>query len=245
MIGLKLQEFGMLRDGGVVAVTSIALEARIARGPGVTVLCEHSLRLRAALETAIARGASGVISFGVAGGLRPGLFAGDCVVASGVRAGEAVLPTDAAWARNLLAAIPGAVHAEIAGADAVVMTPAAKAQVHAATDAVAVDMESHIAAQVAAAHRIPFAACRIVIDAAHRALPPASLVGLREDGTTDVAAVLRSIVREPRQIPDLIRTALDARVAWRSLSAARQRIGASLGFPAYDESELALDLAVA
>jgi hopanoid-associated phosphorylase len=231
--------------GGVVAVTSIALEARIARGSGVTVLCEHSLRLSAALEAAIARGASGVISFGVAGGLRPGLVAGDCVVASGVRAGEEVIGTDSAWARNLLAAIPGAVHAEIVGADAVVMTPAAKADVHAATGAVAVDMESHIAAKVAAKHRLPFAACRVVIDGAHRTLPPAAAVGLREDGTTDIAAVLRSVMLEPRQIPDLIHTARDARVAWRSLHAARLRIGASLGFPAYAAGELDLDLAVA
>lgn len=234
----------MSRDGGVVAVTSIALEARIARGPGVTVLCEHSLRLRAALEAAIERGASGVISFGVAGGLKPGLVAGDCIVASGVRAGEDdVIATDPAWSRSLLAALPKAIHAEIAGADTVLMNPSHKREVHARTGAVAVDMESHIAAKVAFAHRLPFAACRIVIDAAHRTLPPAAAVGLREDGTTDVAAVLRSIVREPHQLPDLIRIAFDARVAWRALHMARGQLGAGLGFP--ERGEVAFDLAVA
>lgn len=233
----------MSRDGGVVAVTSIALEAHIARGPGVTVLCKQSPGLKEALEAAIARGASGVISFGIAGGLAPSLAAGHCVVASGVRDGEDVIATDAAWSRNLLAAIPEAVHAEIAGADAVLLSPAHKGEVHARTGAVAVDMESHIAAKVARAHRLPFAACRIVIDAAHRTLPPAAAVGLREDGTTDVAAVLRSIARAPRQLPDLVRTARDARIAWRALRSGRERLGAGLGFPDY--AEFALDLAVA
>lgn len=233
----------MSRGGGVVAVTSIALEARIARGPGVTVLCQHSLRLSAALEAAIARGAAGVISFGVAGGLAPGLVAGDCVVASGVRHGEDVIATDLAWSRSLLAAMPEAIHAEIAGADTVLLHPADKREAHARTGAVAVDMESHIAAKVARAHRLPFATCRIVIDAAHRTLPPAAAVGLREDGTTDVAAVLRSLMREPRQLPDLIWTALDARVAWRALHMARGQLGAGLGFP--ERGEVAFDLAVA
>lgn len=233
----------MSRDGGVVAVTSIALEARIARGPGVTVLCSHSSGLHAALEAAIARGASGVISFGIAGGLARGLVAGDCVVASGVRAGEDVVGTDTVWARNLLAAIPGAIHAEIAGADVVLMGAADKSEMHARTGAVAVDMESHIAAKVAAKHRLPFAACRVIIDGAHRTLPPAAAVGLREDGTTDIGAVLRSLLREPAQLPDLIRTALDARVAWRALWSARERLGTGLGFPEY--GEVALDLAVA
>jgi len=233
----------MSSDGGVVAVTSIALEARIARGPGVTVLCEHSLRLRAALEAAIERGASGVISFGVAGGLKPGLFAGDCIVASSVRAGEDLIATDPAWSRSLLAAIPEAIHAEIAGADAVLMNPSHKREVHARTGAVAVDMESHIAAKVAHAHRLPFAACRIVIDAAHRTLPPAAAVALNEDGTTDLGAVLRSIMRKPHQLPDLIRTARDARVAWRALHAGRARLGAGLGFPEYAETTLGLAVA--
>jgi hopanoid-associated phosphorylase len=233
----------MSRDGGVVAVTSIALEARIARGPGVTVLCKQSSGLKAVLEAAIARGASGVISFGIAGGLAPSLAAGHCIVASGVRHGEDVIATDPAWSRNLLAAIPEALHAEIAGADTVLMNPAHKGEVHARTGAVAVDMESHIAAKVAQAHRLPFAACRIIIDAAHRTLPPAAAVGLREDGTTDVAAVFRSIMREPRQLPDLVRTALDARVAWRALYTARGQLGAGLGFPEYGAA--AFDLAVA
>ena len=61
--------------------------------------------------------------------------------------------------------------------------------------------ESHIAARIAAAYRIPFAACRAVIDPVHSELPPAAVIGLRHDGTPDVLAVFRSVVRQPSQLP--------------------------------------------
>ena len=66
----------------VVAVTCLALEARIAQGLGVSVVCQPSLELLATLRMAAAHGASGVISFGIAGGLAPNLVAGDWIVGS-------------------------------------------------------------------------------------------------------------------------------------------------------------------
>ena len=74
-------------SGGIVAVTSLALEARIARGAGVSVICSQGSRLGAALEFAIESGASGIISFGVAGGLAPDLVAGDWSAATAVKTG--------------------------------------------------------------------------------------------------------------------------------------------------------------
>jgi hypothetical protein len=53
----------MSRQAGVVAVTS---EAHIARGPGLSVLCHQVLELSAALGREVERGASGIISFGIA-----------------------------------------------------------------------------------------------------------------------------------------------------------------------------------
>src|SRR5215472_11096251 len=72
----------------VIAVTSLLLEARIATGPGVSVICGHASQLVSCLQAAIKRGASGVISFGVAGGLAPHLAPGDWVIGSGVRTGH-------------------------------------------------------------------------------------------------------------------------------------------------------------
>jgi adenosylhomocysteine nucleosidase len=228
---------------GVVAVTCLALEAGIARGPGVSVICNQSSGLRAALRAAIARGASGIISFGIAGGLAPELAAGDWVVASGVRSGKDIIATDRAWAQRLLDILPNAVHAHVVGADAVVPGPVEKFQLYDGTGAAAVDMESHIAAEIAAEHRIPFAACRVIIDPAHRVLPHAATLGLRRDGTPDVPAIVRSIYRKPGQLPDLARVAFDAHIARRALRSGRKQLGVGLGFPYYNS--LAFDRAFA
>ncbi len=231
---------------GVVAVSSLALEARIARGPGVSiVLCCQAHHLAARLKAAIADGASGIISFGIAGGLAPDLAAGDCIIASAVRVGRELFAADRNWAQSLLAAIPGAIHAEIAGSDAIVAHPEDKRRLHRETGAAAVDMESHIAARVALAHDIPFAACRIVIDAAHRKLPHAATVGLREDGKPDVLRVFHSVLRQPGQLPDLMRTARDSRVARKALHAARKNLGLGLGCPDYAERAVERELEVA
>ena len=80
-------------SGGIVAVTSLALEARIALGPGVSVICSQGSYLAEHLESAIRRGVSGIISFGIAGGLAPGLVAGQWVAAAAIKTAEQSLVT--------------------------------------------------------------------------------------------------------------------------------------------------------
>jgi adenosylhomocysteine nucleosidase len=100
-------------------------------------------------------------------------------------------------------------------------------------------MESDIAARIAAEHRIPFAVCRVIIDAAHRTLPSAATVGLRPDGTLNALAVFRSVWQNPGQLPDLVRTAFDARIARRALRSGRKQLGVGLGCPYCNSNDLA------
>jgi adenosylhomocysteine nucleosidase len=216
-----------------IAVTCLAFESRIAAGPGVAVLHGHIPNLRTALDNAIARGCSGIISFGIAGGLAPDLAPGDWVVASGVVAPNKRYPTDRDWARRLLKELGTAIHADIAGVDDAVAEPVGKRWLRDATASVAVDMESHIAAEAAEAHGLPFAACRVIIDPAHRSLPPATLVDLRPDGTPDILAILRSVIGQPSQLPELLRVAADARAAQVALRTGRRRLGPGLSFPGF------------
>ena len=74
----------------VLIVTGLVQEARIAAGPGMTVICSSSdpQQLRALLATLRSHDVRGVISFGVAGGLDPSLKSGDVVVATEVMAGD-------------------------------------------------------------------------------------------------------------------------------------------------------------
>ena len=219
----------------VIAVTSLLLEARIATGPGVSVICGHASQLVSCLQAAIKRGALGVISFGVAGGLAPHLAPGDWVIGSGVRTGHERYPADRRWSSCLLQAIPGSVHGEIAGADAPIADASEKIRLHTLTGAMAVDMESHVAAKVAALHNIPFAVCRTVIDPAGRDLSPAAVIDLRHDGTPDLLAISGSVIRQPNQIPALVRTAIDAWTARKALRVGRRLLGVGLSCPYLQE----------
>jgi adenosylhomocysteine nucleosidase len=202
------------------------------------VLCGTAQRYIDKLETAVRQGGSGIISIGIAGGLAPGLAPGHWVVASGVVHGNERYATDTAWSHRLLKALPDAVFADISGVDAPIVAQSDKSRLHQDTGTVAVDMESHIAARIAAAHGIPFAACRVIIDPAERTLPPAALVGMRSDGKADVWAVARSLLRQPRQLFALMRVVADARAARSALFQGRRQLGANLSFPHAGELQL-------
>jgi len=174
--------------------------------------------------------ARALVSFGIAGGLAPGLKPGTCLVASSVVCprGEN-FETHTGWRESLAGALGGAAIARFAGVDVPLADRAGKRALHLETGAVLVDMESHIVARVARAHKLPFAAIRVVADPAGRRLPHAATVGMRTDGRVDIPAVLRSLARDPRQVPDLFRTALDARAAFAGLFRSRQMLPSGFG----------------
>ncbi len=225
-----------------VAVTGLAFEARIVAGPGVTVVCGGGqIQFRRSLEAAIRKGCHGVLSFGIAGGLAPHLKPGACVVARNIIAENARYASDIGWSQSLIekmrgrasrfAALQDVSFGDIAGSDVPVACIHAKRKLHEKTGAVAVDMESHVAARIAVEHRVPFAAIRVVTDPSHRALPPAALVATNVDGGVDFQAIIRSLIRHPEQIPTLFRLALDSWAARRALIPSRRLLGPNLGLP--------------
>ena len=198
-----------LSQRSVIALVGLTFEARIAAGPGVLVVC-RGRETADLLRLAIGAGCRNIISFGVAGGLAPDLIPGDCVVASAIIDYPAVRPAHPLWSRKLAEMIPDARHGPIVGVNAVVSDPPDKHKLHAFTRAVAVDMESHLVARLADAHGLAFAAVRVIIDPAHRAVPPAALLAMAPGGSTDVSAMLWEILARPSQASPLMRLAADA-----------------------------------
>jgi hypothetical protein len=84
----------------------------------------------------------------------------------------------------------------------------------------------------------PMAAARVITDSAVRALPHSALAAMRADGTIDMVGLLRSMMREPGELPLLVRTALDALVGLAALLRGRHLLGPSFGMPD-DESACA------
>jgi hypothetical protein len=57
------------------------------------------------------------------------------------------------------------------------------------------------------------------------------VIDLRHDGTPDLLAISGSVMRQPSQIPALVRTAIDAWTARKALRLGRRLLGVGLGCP--------------
>lgn len=214
----------------VIAFVGMAFEAKIAAGPGVMVFSRNARReLVMAAKNAARHGCRGIISFGVAGGLVPDLRPGDWVVASSIVESEASRATDAVWSGRLRDAIKGCRYSAIVGTETPIAEPAVKRSLHRMTGAVAVDMESHVVARVAAAHGLSFTALRVIVDPADRAIPPAALVGMGTGPHPDSGAVFRELIARPSQISQLLRVSLDAYIARAEMQRVRRLLGPHFG----------------
>src|SRR3954453_1478681 len=127
----------------ILIVTGLAQEARIAAGPGMTVICSSSdpKQLRALLATFDPSSIRGVISFGVAGGLCPTLKSGDVVVATEVMAGDSRWLAGFGLNEELIAGTglgggSRVVLGGVVGVERVVVAQAGKAALHLETGAV-------------------------------------------------------------------------------------------------------------
>ncbi len=181
------------------------------------------------VQALIDAGCKGILSFGVCGGLDPARGAGDIVVADTVIAPDGSrIDCDHAWTANI-AEMLGITPQTIQGRDSVAGA-GAKRRAHAATKATAVDMESHIAAKLAAEHGLPFAALRAVADPAGMDIPAWVLKTVRENGSVSVPAVVGKLLGHPFQIKTLIALGKANKRAVAGLSGAVVRLGPTLGF---------------
>jgi hopanoid-associated phosphorylase len=217
------------------AVTGLAAEARIARQLGLLAAAGGGTPggTDAAIASLIQRGVPGLVSFGIAGGLAPNLGSGTLVLPAALRtldgAGHWV---DVEWhgrlARAARAAGIAAVVGGMLGAEKIAATRAEKAMLHAATSAVAVDLESHRVAMAAARARLPFVIVRVIADAADRDLPPAALAPLTRRGRPNLVRVGASLALRPGQLPDLLALGREVRSALEALLRCGRALGPAL-----------------
>lgn len=202
------------------------------RQPGVQIIAGggQAERLAHQIGRHLTMSPSIVLSTGIAGALDPALQVGDVVIDGQARLASRLR---AAWPRS----VPGAIH----GQDVIAATAVDKARLRAATAALAVDMESHVARAVAARYGVPFAALRVISDVADESLPPAALVGMKPDGGMALGAVLGSLARQPVQLPALIRTGINAGKAMRVLGRVHHALERS-GVFGLDLREFPLDV---
>lgn len=222
-------------------VTGLAVEAGCLRKaaariepPIIFVAGASAERARAGALRLAENGAAGLLSFGLAGGLDPAVRPGTVIIARAIAAADRTLyTTDKPWRTRLLAEAGDRVwirEGVIAGRGEPVRSVADKKALFAATQAAAVDMESHAVAAVARQFSLPFLAVRAVADPARRKIPAAALAGLAPDGTVRPDAVIAALLARPWEIFGLIGLAAETRAAMRSLRRVAD-LGALLSLP--------------
>jgi adenosylhomocysteine nucleosidase len=211
-------------------VTEVRALGQWARDPRVLVAVSGARPGRAEAEARrlVAAGCQALLSWGVAGGLDPALVPGDLVVPA-----EVLAEDGACWgfSAKLRAGIPAGVPSprrgegqggggRILGLDRMAATTAEKATLFQRTGAVAVDMESHRIARVAAESGagLPALAIRAIGDPAGRALPALAATALGEDGRPRVGPVAAGLMRRPGDLAALLRVKRDTDAALAALA---------------------------
>jgi adenosylhomocysteine nucleosidase len=204
-------------------VVGLAAEARIARllGCPVAIGGGGAAGAARAAQDLAAQGVTGLVSFGLAGGLAPGLPAGSVLVPERV-----MDETGALWAADpALSARLGSPAGALLAVPGIIAAAAAKDRLWRETGALAADIESGAVASRAAASGLGFAVLRVVCDPAERDLPPAAVTALDSAGRIRTGALLRSLARHPGQVVALVALGRDAAAARSALLARVRSLG--------------------
>jgi adenosylhomocysteine nucleosidase len=209
-------------------ITGLAREARCFERIGaeerlkvVCVAAEADRAAAAAAQLAGQKDCSGLVSFGVAGGLAPGAQPGTLLIPERVVTlqGESYA-TDAEWRGRLLNGLdcaPPLLQESIIGIDLPAHAVERKQQLWRQTGSSAVDTESHAVARAAVAANVPFLVVRAIADPWCRDVPAWLPGTIAEDGRPDLKAVLIGLLQRPWQLPRLAVLGLDFERAMRTL----------------------------
>jgi adenosylhomocysteine nucleosidase len=223
----------LIRVGVVAALAAEArtLGSAVRRPDGLSSLSDGTLLavsgMGSILASAAARrlvdaGALALLSFGFAGGLDPTLSAGSVVLPTEIISGDgARFLTVEEWREQLRLAIAKqrpVTTGKLLSSRQPIGSVADKARAFRETGAAAVDMESLAVAEVAAAHRVPFVAVRVIVDTAADALPRAIMAASR-GGQLNIRRFIGGLAAAPLELIALISLSQRYRLATRSLSA--------------------------
>jgi hypothetical protein len=215
--------------GRAIICAALALEAKIIERqferetwtPDISGLSEF-------ISHAVNDGCRGIVSYGVAGALYPDFRSGDIVVGSEVVGPDGSISTDDIWSAWLLSAIPTAVYGPIVGIDIPIAATASRTELRIRSGALAVDMESHVIAQLAATHGLRFVALRVVIDGVGRNIPPTALACVSSHGEVSRWRLSRMLLGRPSDTLDVIKLSTDWVLARKALLSCSDILGASV-----------------
>jgi adenosylhomocysteine nucleosidase len=189
--------------GILCGIESEAVIARRVDGAVVACAGARPQKARWLARELIKKGATRLMSFGIAGGLEPGLPIGSLVVGSQVSSVDSTWACDDAWINKLSHSLPEGHCGGVWGSEFLVPTATDKAALYHKSRCLIVDMESQAAAQVAAEANVPLAVVRAVCDTSDMDVPPVVMASIKEDGSINYTRAIGHILRHPSEVPDL------------------------------------------
>lgn len=178
----------------------------------IDIACSGADALRAyeLAEKALSEGCSAILSFGVSGGLDPGLASGTLVLADAVIAPDGgKFATDKHWrtavAHDLAAAKIGFVTGTVVGVDQAISHPGPKQTLYEGTKALCVDMESHSVMRVARAHNVPWLVLRAIADSSSDVLPDIAMAAIDTQGDVRYGTLIARLLRRPSELIALLK----------------------------------------
>lgn len=183
-------------------------------------------RAAATARRLAAGGADGLISWGTAAGLAPGLGPGDLILPATLSSlASDAYHSDPGWRDGLAERLAGRLVINdglLAESPGLLVDRQAKQHLFETTGAVACDMESAAVAAVAAEYRLPLLVVRVIVDDATMVLPPAARVAVSETGALQPVSLARSLLGRPASMHMQLRSLKQLAVAFR---AARTTLG--------------------
>jgi adenosylhomocysteine nucleosidase len=177
---------------------------------------------RAAYQLITQEGATRLISWGCAAALVDYLAPGDLILAESLIAeNQEILSCDADWLSHTKKNLKNfsLFQESLAESQYIVSTAQAKQQLHDATQAIAVDMESAAIARIAKQHKCPFLLIRSIADPSDMNLPQAIHHAMNPEGRVEIRKLLTFILKKPTEIPGLIHLGLCFGSAKKTLTA--------------------------
>ncbi|MEM9223593.1 MAG: hypothetical protein AAGB11_14515 [Pseudomonadota bacterium] len=188
-------------------------------------------RAETAARRLVDEGSDGLMSVGLCGGLCPDLQVGELVFATSVvEAGTGERHAIKSWFQPdpFNGLLPQWRVGPVLGCDHAITSPADKAAAFKNTGALAVDMESHAVARVAAREGLPMMVVRAVVDDAATTVPDFLAHAMGPSGRPRVVRLAGQLARYPGQLPALIRLARSSARAHASLEVGVIRVAKAL-----------------
>lgn len=207
----------------------------LSEGVMVTISGNGAENGRRAAVNLLAKGATALVTWGSAGALHPSLLPGNLVLPENI-----ILPdktrygVDIGWHRRLFDCLNDHLRlhtGSLLQSPTILTNPSEKEGLYRKYCTVAVDMESAAVACVAQQEKIPFVAIRSIVDTTSMSMPHSVLGATDKHGRLRLGRLLKSLARNPQELPHIFRLGRNFCVALNTLISVRRITGKKLMAP--------------